>query len=60
MRMLVNNAAGESRVAQLGLTGRNRIVLLGVALAASSIAAHTVQRNVRLFVNYLPFSLSLM
>ena len=39
MRMLVNIAAGESRVAQLGLTGRNRIVLLGVALAASSIAA---------------------
>ena len=39
MRMLVNVAAEGSRVAQLGLTGRNRIVLLGVALASSSIAA---------------------
>ncbi len=39
MRMLVNVAAGKSRVAQLGLTGRNGNVLLGVALAASSIAA---------------------
>jgi hypothetical protein len=37
--MLVHVAAGGSRVAQLGLAGSNRIVLLGVALAASSIAA---------------------
>ncbi len=39
MRMMGNVAAQGSRAAQLSFTGRNRIVLLGVALAAFSIAA---------------------
>ena len=39
MRMPVNVAAGGSWVAHLGLSGRNRIVFLAVALAVASLGA---------------------